>query len=739
MYYLSMMLVNKEKNRWVVGLSSAFFYMFNFFSLFEVWRAGTLLSFCYITVPLILGLYICLLDTGEILYVTLLVILLSTVFVFAAVNSTYVIVVFFILFSYLIFYIIQKRKTKLEAIFALKNSIILLFLWFFLNLWWIMPTILFVTEGIKHAAAIGGTTSVFKVSSSQSSFINIFRLLGYWPFSASGWGGDPYIHWASIYSTIPFLILGFILPILALLPFLSKQKNRIIFYFGILLLLGSFLMKGMHPPLGSINKWMFLNIPLFVIFRNPYEKFGIIVVLSYAVLVGMGFGIIYGFLKKYSWQLAKTSILILYILFFGIYMWPYWTGDLIPQKGKISPGAHIRIPDYYYEAGRYISNQSREFKILSLPHQEGAAYNWRYGYFGSDDLLHHFLQKPLLARTINTGSIIDPYLSNLFSLFDKTKLDKNINQLLGITNIRYILVHNDINYFINTPNPHIKAENIKSILETQKGIHLEKSFGKLDLYKISDKYFLPHIYPALGIIVVMPRSYGTTNEKSDIEILPDILSMEDEDVRNGIFFSSQNEHKMEFIKHVINNSYDFKKKILITQEGSKRIYLGPNIKTPIIEFKKINPTKYRIRVYGATEDFPLIFSESYDEGWKAYVMPMGKRWKTISDKQKDAIQNDNLPAGWFYETWGKARISDDYHWVVNGYANSWWINLNEIKKDGGYVQNPDGSIDFELVLEFWPQQVFYLGLLISGLTLLLSIAFLLRPRRKTGSRIGAAS
>jgi len=60
-----------------------------------------------------------------------------------------------------------------------------------------------------------------------------------------------------------------------------------------------------------------------------------------------------------------------------------------------------------------------------------------------------------------------------------------------------------------------------------------------------------------------------------------------------------------------------------------------------------------------------------------------------------------------FETWGLKPIADDRHYLVNGYANSWHIT----PEDAG------GAEDYELVVEFWPQRLFYLGLFISGLTL----------------------
>ena len=50
----------------------------------------------------------------------------------------------------------------------------------------------------------------------------------------------------------------------------------------------------------------------------------------------------------------------------------------------------------------------------------------------------------------------------------------------------------------------------------------------------------------------------------------------------------------------------------------------------------------------------------------------------------------------------------DNHYLVNGYANGWYIEPKELGLDK----------DFTLVLYFWPQNLFYLGLGISALAFL---------------------
>jgi hypothetical protein len=223
---------------------------------------------------------------------------------------------------------------------------------------------------------------------------------------------------------------------------------------------------------------------------------------------------------------------------------------------------------------------------------------------------------------------------------------------------------------------------------------------------------------------------------------------------------------------------------------------------PTIEFKRINPTKYRLVIHNATDNFPLIFSESFDTNWRlylinnyqpdkiaindlvgykiiddnaddqatvdqlknylasGYISTLGDlqqknithdKWQNdkevfdynekfkidfISQDFQGTIQNDNLPNGNFYETWFEKPIDDNLnHQLVNGYANSWEIDPSVIcgqttpqpllgKEGSSCVKNADGSYDFEIVIEFWPQRLFYIGLGISGLTLLGCLAYL---------------
>jgi hypothetical protein len=103
---------------------------------------------------------------------------------------------------------------------------------------------------------------------------------------------------------------------------------------------------------------------------------------------------------------------------------------------------------------------------------------------------------------------------------------------------------------------------------------------------------------------------------------------------------------------------------------------------PRVTYVKVNPTKYIVSVE-ASRPFYLVLSQSYHTYWRAYV-------------------ND-------------VQVPEEYHFVANGYANAWYIN-----KSGSY----------EVVLEFWPQKLFYAGVFASLITVVLCVLYLSKSQVK---------
>ncbi|MDO8610135.1 MAG: hypothetical protein Q7R95_06280, partial [bacterium] len=390
------------------------------------------------------------------------------------------------------------------------------------------------------------------------------------------------------------------------------------------------------------------------------------------------------------------------------------------------------IPNEYHTLKTYLSNKKIEFSILSLPQlPSGQTLDWGRGnYYGGFSITDMFmLDRPVWG---SNWFLAKPILSN--NLIDY----KNI---LNNTNIKYIILHKDV------PENYSFKVNMKGYLGGQ------TNFRKLNKQ------------------IVLDNNYKTINDTRYFKIF----------------------ELDKYIPHIY-----IQKSINLSSESTEKL--------PILEFKKINPTKYRVVVHGAREEFPIIFSESFHDQWKTYLTEIAssadlrqlprndileeykildgntedqaskdelikyinngwitslgdgiekeikhQKWEDnkekldyvekynidfVSKNFQDTIQNDNLPSGNIFETWFKKPIDDNKnHLMVNGYANSWNINVNKLcNQNSSCVKNPDGSYDFEIVVEFWPQRLFYIGLAISGTTLLACLVYLgydFVKRRKT--------
>jgi hypothetical protein len=104
------------------------------------------------------------------------------------------------------------------------------------------------------------------------------------------------------------------------------------------------------------------------------------------------------------------------------------------------------------------------------------------------------------------------------------------------------------------------------------------------------------------------------------------------------------------------------------------------------------------------------------------------------DKWRLELDNEKVH-GFFASWWPFARpdaVADEKHFKLNSFLNGWYVEPAELCSEvtggksqvAGCTRNPDGSYDMQLVIEFSPQRWFYLGLIISGTTLLGCLGYL---------------
>jgi hypothetical protein len=763
MYFFTKKIFGEKKEPVILIVSS--FYLFNAFNILSGFPERLFPIFIFW--PIIFYSYYKFLHSRKYPYI-IIIPLLSIFYTASNVNPAAVSVIYISLFLYLVFFLFTEKlekKTYLEIF--LKHSL-LVFAFLAINSWWLLTFV----SSMLQVSDIGARVNAFRATGTGFLFDH-FRMLGDW-----AWYGAHYLYRYYSYSEgyyKPFMLTVSYLT--ALVPFVlffglrkkyfNSEKRKLFIFFIILFVLGIFLANGTKYEMGGAYEKIYESSKLFWMYREPWAKFMPLVVFSSAVML-------YGAIS-YLYQSIKNRKIFysIYLIIFGCILlsaYPIFTGELIWNKWNGNMRSYrVEIPQYWNDLKNFINAKNiGSERIFVFPfNYTYMGFNWEKGFFTAENPAAILLDNP-----VNKNSSFPLYKgeSVINKVFDNAMNPDafNLKRYLGILGTRYILQENDADWRFTggkmlTPtaiNEYIKKQGFAELSnfgrftedflskipndEPQKKLHDElyaELTGKpaLVLYKMDSEYYLPHFYTPQFII--------STSES--VDKLPEILSFPSYPVRTAVYFSDQNEkYQLVYDKTAALADSINKEK----QESS-----------PAIEYKKINPTKYRVVIHRAQKEFPLVFSENFHDDWKMYLIkdrkeelvPINVSDYRISEGRADdqatageirdflvkgdisslgdlgkidfisknfqgTIQNDNLPDGHFYETWLQKPVDGNKnHLIANGYANSWYIDPAAICQDNAKcVKNADGSYDLELAVEFQPQRLFYIGLFVSGAALL---------------------
>jgi len=731
MYIMMSLLVKGDtvKDK-IIRISATIFYMVNFYQL-HIWmiaRIGELSG--AILIPVSLGLLIKGLEGKISLNKCLLISAIFFLFGSGIGVQPPVLGVFFIvLVSYFIYHLLLSVTKVIKKRRIFKNLVFFigfLFFFFLINAFWIIPITNFIIQSNYASGSFENMDAIFNLrglleatSGRTNSFLNIIRLYGdnVW---FGGYKGIPYLPFFTEYLNNPFLILlSFLFPLLAYTALIFYKRNyRYTIFFVLLVLIATFVSKGIYKPFGELFFWVFKNIPGFWVYRAPWQKFGLLMMISYAFLAGLTTGYIYEFLQsKINRSLSRKfirflpmSAIIFIVGMHLVYHYGFIFGRMLPttEERKVLPGFHQNYPQYLFNSAKWINTQPTQFNIMLLPDDKANAYYWGYG--GASDISLKLFNKGIIFRQYGEGMAPPNSVDKLYNILINSLYSGNFpytGKIAGLLNVRYFLHRKDFIYDWSGDTDSV--EFVENRLKKQKGIKLQKSIGEWNFYR--NKYEFSHIYIPDDIIYV----------EGDLNILP-ALSFKGE-FRPGVAILFSSDLEEENKKFISSANYQ-----VISSKGElELIKVRNNVsKIPAIEIDRINPTKYIIRVKDASEPFWLVFSESFHNQWKIYELESNKvesiKLGVKSDKvkyqfgeiiaehkdleTKKARYLMNFTPQDIKYLWGKPL--DVKHQLINGYANGWYIEPGKLKL----------GEDFTLGIYFLPQSLFYLGLGISGLTLL---------------------
>lgn len=779
-YLMLKSLVKVGNDYWY--LPPAMLYSFNIYRLLIGSIEQTMF---FIFMPLIFLCYLKFTENVKFKYVCMLV-LLSNISNAMSFNLAIFFIPYILIFSYFCYQLIYKIYRKLSIRKFLVYNLVLLMIVIASHLFWLVPMVgMFINKysivGPKAVAI--STWNALAVG----NFFDHFRYLGFWAFRL-GYGFGLYYP-ISVNYFKPLLIAStFFIAIFSYVYLLflrkSSSNKKFLIYILTSTIISYLLVAGTKSIVfGSIYNFLYDNLSIVKIYREPYAKF--MPLYIFFTSIGLFFSIYYVLSKfknkYYGLVLIPTLFIVIILNDYNLFIHKYFTRK---AKNIYARSGITKIPDYWINLNEYLNQKKLEERIFITQKNSyiNSIYNWEYGVNVSTDMANALMDKPSIKDTYNNFNGV---ITNIFS---NEKVD--LKKYLGFISVKSILQENDLEWRISTDNINspsktellIKAHGFeketgfgiftkeyltKILIRTEDEV-LNKSFfdelqdkSALALYKTSDEYFLPQFYTPKNIEFIIPNN----------KLVPEIISKPETPLRTVVYFNSQ---KPEEISTRINP------------------FLSDDL--PTLEFKRINPTKFRIIVHKADNTFPLVFNQNFNDGWKLYLV---KKKKTeiknvsldnykiskddrqnqasrkevesflekgvisslynstdkkptidfISKNYQDTIQNNNLKNGNAWETLFIKPLEEKEHLMANGFANSWIVDPGALCNPGSEVsaskciKNNDGTYEMEIIVEFSHQRLLIVGLTINATVIAFSIFYflierlilLLKKRHKTNN------
>lgn len=534
----------------VAGLSSLF-YLLNIYSLTQIWKRflyNGMIAWAYLPLFLLFWFRWILDNNFKWLFIFLIT---SLLFTYTFAHPAYFLTFWIPAGIFVLIKAWEIRKDFKRVLRLICFSLLGLFLWCVVNIWWLYPTLVLSTSWTdsnfpQSNANFGVLTAV-----SQSFPVNEILLL------RQSWYLGHDNDWYDFYhNPFIFLISVFILCV-AVLGFIKLKNEKYRKYLTGLALLGLFISKGSNFPLGyTFYNFLFSAFPYTAALRNPYEKFGLVWLLPYAIFFSYGF---YSLFSKFKdWYKKTLFIAVTLFLSLGILVYPMWSGDIFPLKHR------LQVPDYYKEANIFLNSHQVE-RMFHIPFlTEGVKMTYEWGYIGEDPSDSIFASENLSSAYV---PLYTKTLKLLSSYFD----NKYASNIFGLIGIPYIVFQRDIAY------PKVDFKKTQEQIESWQGINKVKTFGKLDLYSLDPKIVKPRIYASSNIIKI-----NSLNEGMNL---------------------------------VASDKWDQMSAFTLEDIGAE---LKNNL-TPQISYTKISNTKYQVHISGSNSPYVLILNNSYDPSWRVII------------------------------------------------------------------------------------------------------------------------
>ncbi|MGH3119109.1 MAG: alpha-(1-_3)-arabinofuranosyltransferase domain-containing protein, partial [Gaiellales bacterium] len=338
-----------------------------------------------------------------------------------------------------------------------------------LHAWWWFPmaSSLLSAGGYEYAGASWNLLDYPGIATGVPSG-EFLRGLGFWEMYSSH-HGEPYFPWSASYSH-PILVLATIwLVALAFVPALFRRRARgWAVVAALFALVGIFFSKGVNPPLGEVNMWLFENVPGFYLFRGTYEKFAPLTFLGIAI------GLAALILHRAPRSRLRSYVTLGTLGAVLLGGWPLFTGDVASTLTGLGVNPNVRIPAYY-RAFEAWTREGAESSVLVVPQSPIGYVKTTWGYSGHD-LIQNYSSRPVVMGWPEARPKDGPRFRAFLSLADS--YDRPA--LLQRHGIGHVLVRYDMDpgFYEGTPGPRVVEARLR-----RQGFVFERTIGRFQIYR----------------------------------------------------------------------------------------------------------------------------------------------------------------------------------------------------------------------------------------------------------------
>jgi len=231
----------------------------------------------------------------------------------------------------------------------------------------------------------------------RASVLNAASLTGIWV-----WTMPEYFESSKQLESGLFLVIRYALPLMAFVaPFVALRRHKkAAGWFAFLAAVLIFCCKGVHPPFAGVSEWMYAKLPGYFLFREPISKFGPLLILCYAALIGMssqGFFARSGSIVSAVNGRLRTGIAVALALCALTFSFPVFTGTVVPgDRPESLPSARVEVPSEWHRLAADLNANPARGKVLNLPLADFYQMPTTWGFYGVDNIVRNTVERPVI-------------------------------------------------------------------------------------------------------------------------------------------------------------------------------------------------------------------------------------------------------------------------------------------------------------------------------------------------------